>query len=226
MKTITDLRVQQRKKDRVNVYLEGMYAFSLHISIAEQLKLGQQLSPQECEALCRRDAIYKAYERALHYLSFRPRSRFEVNRYLGGKGIPGDVAREVVAKLEDARWLDDASFARFWVDNREDFKPRSRWALRTELRQKGVSDEIIEQALQDVNEEESVYRAALGRAQRLAHLDYQTFRRRLGGFLQRRGFGYSLVKDTVERLWRECASDQQEARGSSMDFGPSTKDRI
>ena len=214
LKTITDLIPQQRKEDRLNVYLDGAYAFGLHISIAADLRVGQQLAPEECEELQSRDAVYRAYERALRFLSYRPRSRAEVERHLQNKGLSETAAGQVVARLEGKGWLSDSSFAEFWVDNREAFRPRSRWAMSQELRQKGVSDQVIERALQDVDEAASAYRAAEGRAQRLARLDYQTFRRRLGGFLQRRGFRYDVIKDVVERLWQECAGNREGARSS------------
>jgi len=135
-----------------------------------------------------------------------------VASYLRDKKATEEAIQDVLAKLQERRWVDDAAFAAFWIENRESFKPRSRHALRVELRQKGISDQIIEASLADVDELASAYEAARGRAARLAHLDYQTFRRRLGGFLQRRGFGYDEIKETVERLWRECGSERDDAR--------------
>jgi len=214
LKTITNLVPQQRKEDRLNVYLDGAFAFGLHASIAADLGVGQQLSPEECEELQSRDVEYRAYERALRFLSYRPRSRAEVERHLQSKGLADSAVAQVAARLQEEGWLSDPGFAEFWVDNREEFRPRSRWAMSQELRQKGVSDQVIEKALQGIDEADSAYRAAEGRAQRLARLDYQTFRRRLGGFLQRRGFGYDVIKDVVERLWRECASNREDARSS------------
>jgi regulatory protein len=99
--------------------------------------------------------------------------------------------------------LNDEEFARYWVENRERFRPRGRFALRYELRQKGIPDTAIEMALQTVDEADSAYRAAHDRAHRLGQLDRQAFRQRLVGFLRRRGFGYDVVKDAIDRLWRE-----------------------
>lgn len=226
MKEITALRAQKRREDRVNIYLDGEYAFSLQASLATRLKVGQLLSPEECERLEHEDAVHRGQEQALHFLAYRPRSRSEVERYLQGKEWPDEVIQHILAQLEEAGWLGDASFSRFWVDNREDFRPRSRRALQVELRQKGVSDQVIEQALQGIDERDSAYRAAWGRAQRLARFDRQTFYRRLGGFLQRRGFAYDIVKETVERLWRECTSHPSGARDGDVNFAPSSKDQI
>ena len=110
----------------------------------------------------------------------------------------------VLARLKERGLVDDLAFAQFWKDNRESFRPRSQWLTRLELRQKGVSEEIIEQVAAQVDDETSAYRAALSKARRLPTADYDGFRRRLGQYLKRRGFGYGLIKPTVERVWQEC----------------------
>ena len=226
MKTITGLRAQRRKEDRVNVYLDGEYAFSLHVSVANGLQVGQQLGDDQCERLRMEDAVPVATQRALRFLSYRPRSRAELERYLRDKEVAPEVIDTVISQLEAAGYVDDAAFAEFWVRNREDFRPKSVWVLRGELRNKGISDEVIDQAVESIDEEESAYKAAQSQAYRLANQEYQVFRRRLGGFLQRRGFNYSVVKQVVERLWSECSGDQQDARDNEMDFGPGAKDTI
>jgi regulatory protein len=200
---ITTLKFQKRNRERVNVYLDGKYAFSLQAILAARLHKGQFLSDEEIEGLLQEDASQKAYDRALNFLTYRPRSRAEVRRYLERKGVSPEVSERVEERLMRAGLLDDEAFARFWVENREQFKPRGRYRLRQELRQKGLEAQIIAQAVEEVDEEQSAYRAAVGRARRYAHLDRKDFRRKLGSFLQRRGFSYEIVKEVVERLWQE-----------------------
>ena len=74
------------------------------------------------------------------------------------------------------------------------------------LRQKGVANDIIDQVVAQVSDEDSAYRAALAKARRLSRSDYQSFRRRLSDYLKRRGFGYGVIKHTVERVWQEAES--------------------
>jgi regulatory protein len=231
MATITDIKPQRRKEDRLNIYLDGVYAFSLHSSVASALQVGQQLSERDGAELQNRDAIHKAQEHAVHFLRYRPRSRSELEAYLRGKGFVEQAIQAVTEKFGELKWLDDKLFSQFWVANREDFRPRSRRALRMELRHKGIDSETIEESLQEVDEATSAYRAVQERARRLANLDYQTFRRRLGGFLQRRGFGYETIKATVERLWAEQQDNVPDAyegapNGVSTSFGSSAKDKI
>ena len=94
-------------------------------------------------------------------------------------------------------------FARFWKENRDSFSPRSQWLTKLELRQKGVAGDIIDQVVGTIDDGDSAYRAALSKARRLSRSDYQDFRRRLGEYLKRRGFGYGVINHTVERVWEE-----------------------
>ena len=204
--TITALRTQAKNKRRVNVYLDGAFALALPDIVAATLRVGQSLSGEQVADLQQRNAAQRAYDRALRFLSYRPRSVAEVSRYLAGKQAPDELIAQTVDRLRQAGLLDDRAFARFWVENRESFRPRGKVALRYELRRKGVGEEAIGAAIQDVDESEGAYRVAQTRALRLARVDRETFRRRLGGYLSRRGFSYSVVRETVERLWQERAT--------------------
>jgi regulatory protein len=207
---ITALRLQKRNQKRVNVYLDGSYAFAVQKVVAASLSLGQTLSEKEIEGIRSRDAVEAAHDRVLRFLSYRPRSRVEVVRYLERRKVPSEIIDAVVERLVRSGLLDDEAFARYWVDNREQFRPRGAHSLRFELRGKGVPDAVIEQALEGLDETASAYRAAHRKAVRLSQLDYAAFRRRVGGFLQRRGFEYAVVKETVDRLWRESQGGAEE----------------
>ncbi len=208
MPQVTAIKAQQRRRDRANVYLDGEYAFSLQKVLAAQLALGQTLTPQEIATLQAQDVAERAYERTLRYLAYRPRSVQEVQRYLERKEVEPDVIAQVIRRLQRVRLLDDAAFAEFWVENRETFRPRGAWALRGELRQKGVSSEVIDAAISDLDEEESAMRAGEQAARRYARLDRETYFRRMMGFLQRRGFGYGVSRQVVEHYWGQVQADQ------------------
>jgi regulatory protein len=205
--TITALKLQKKNKERVNVYLDDRYAFSLAAIEAAKLRRGQLLSDQEIEELLERDSFQKAYARALRFLSYRPRSEAEVRRYLQGKKVSPTIEAEVVERLTAAGLLDDQAFASYWVENRESFNPRGRYALRHELYQKGLSEETIAAALEDIDEEESAHRALTSRARRMPPLDRRSFRKKLGSFLRRRGFSYEAISTALERMWQEMVEE-------------------
>jgi regulatory protein len=205
MKRITALRVGRGRGKRVNVFLDGKFAFSLGAEIAmkEGLKVGEELSSSQVEVLDRSDHFHRCLNAAARYLSYRPRSESELRQRLQQRGFDGDSVEAVIARLKEQGLVDDVAFAQFWKDNRQSFSPRSRWLTRLELRRKGVAGDVIDQVVNAVDDNESAYRAAQSKARSLPVSDYQNFRRRLGEYLKRRGFGYGVIAHTVEQLWRE-----------------------
>ena len=197
---ITALRFQKRNKDRVNVYLDGQFAFGLAVVEAVHLRVGQVLDDDDIARLQRQDEVERAYERALNFLSYRPRSEAEVRRNLRKKNGEDEVVEVVVERLTRAGLLDDREFARYWVENRLQFNPRGARALRHELWEKGVPTSIIDDTLADFGEEAAARKAAEAGVRRLAHLEPRDFRRRLGSYLARRGFSYAVIVPLVEEM--------------------------
>lgn len=206
---ITALRFQKRNKNRVNVYIDEEFAFGLAAIEAARLQVGQKLSDDEIASLRWKDEIEQAYERALNFLSYRPRSEAEVRRNLRKKDVPECAIEIVVERLEKSGLLDDEEFARYWVDNRKRFNPRGAYALRHELRQKGVDEIVIDNALVSFDEEAAAQKAADTGARKLAHQERQDFRRKLQGYLKRRGFSYGLVRTLVKQKLDEVYEDDQ-----------------
>ncbi len=202
---ITALRAQKRTRERVNVYLDEKYAFSLQAILAASLRVGQMLSPADIARLRERDSAESVYEKCLGYLSHRPRSQSEILQYLRRRQVPPETSSAVIARLVEAGLLDDQQFAAYWVENRESYRPRGIYSLRQELRSKGLSASAIDEAVQGVDEEKSALAAARGYARRLRQADRETFRRKLTGFLQRRGFKFETIRQTVECVWRETS---------------------
>jgi len=201
MPEITALTVQRRRRSRINVFLDGEYAFSLQETLAATLRLGQELDAEAVAALRREDQIEDAYDRVLNYLTYRPRSEWEVRQYLKKRDLSDDAQAAVLARLTRTGLVNDREFAQFWVENRTAHRPRGRRALEFELRQKGIATGVVESAVAHVDEEAAALAAAEARAERLARLDRQTFRQRLYGFLQRRGFSYDVCRQVTDLLW-------------------------
>jgi regulatory protein len=205
---ITALTYQQRNKDRVNVYLDGRFAFGLAAIEAARLRVGQTLSDEEIIGLRKRDDIERAYERALNYLSYRPRSEFEVRRNLRDKDVEEQIVDLVIGRLVRAGLVDDREFARYWVDNRARFNPRGLRGLRHELRQKGISRNVIDDVLETFDVEEAARKTAEAGARRLSREDPSAFRRKLQAYMARRGFSYAVVKPLVEEKVEERRRDE------------------
>lgn len=200
---ITGLVIQQNNKERVNVFLDGEYAFAVSLDMALGLKKGQQLSAEQVAELKQEGDVDLAYQRAVRYLGYRPRSGSEMVSYLTGKGYPEEVLAQVMARLRERGYVDDDAFARFWVDNRTRFRPRSRRALRYELRQKGVDNPTIDEALEEQDEDAAAWAAAESKIARWSNLPREEFDKKLIGFLARRGFSYGICRSVAERAWQQ-----------------------
>lgn len=210
MRRITAIEPQKYHPDRVNIYLDGEFAFGLARIVAGWLQSGQALSDEKIAGLLAEDQREMAWQRALHFLSYRARSEAEIRQNLQKHEIPETVVDETLERLRRSRLADDEQFARAWVENRTTFRPRSRRALAVELRQKGISDSAIQSVLaSDMDDESLAYQAGLRKARRYASLEWPDFRKKMGGFLARRGFSYPDVSSAVKRLWDELQRGQE-----------------
>ena len=205
MGKITGLHTGKRREKRVNLYLDDKFAFSLQADVAvkEDLQVGQELTANQIEALATSDRMQRCFNAATRYLSYRPRSESEIRQRLQQRGFDGGGIEAALTRLKEQGLVDDAAFAQFWTDNRETFSPRSQWLTRLELRRKGVADETIDGVVDAVDDGDSAYRAALSKVRHLPLSDYQSFRRRLGEYLKRRGFSYEVINHILERIWQE-----------------------
>ncbi len=200
---VTALKVQKRHPNRVNVYLDNEYSFGLSRITAAWLQVGQELSPSKIAKLQADDAREIAYIQAVRFLDYRPRSRAEVRRNLEKHAVPSEVINDVFRRLERSGLVNDERYAQDWVENRSEFRPRSRRALAYELHKRGLNENAIQKALEGLNEETMAYQAAHKQARRYEDLPLRDFNNKLGSFLARRGFSYDIIKNVVAKIWDE-----------------------
>lgn len=208
---ITRIEAQQRDPNRLNVDLDGAFAFGVSREVAarEGLAVGGELSAEQVAAILAQDQVGKATDRALNLLARRPRSVREIRDRLRQKGFDQPAIDAAVERLAGWNYVDDAEFARYWVENRETHKPRGRRLLEQELRTKGVEREVIREAIDEADLDERASALAVGRAKLRAYagLDPLVVRRRLGSYLARRGYDFGTVRATVDRLLGEEDDD-------------------
>ncbi|SMC93980.1 regulatory protein [Desulfocicer vacuolatum DSM 3385] len=148
----------------------------------------------------------RAYNICIRFLAPRPRSEQEIRRHLTKKDIPGRVIDDTIQRLMETNLVDDAAFARMFVESRERHKPRSKFALGCELRQKGIKDSIIDKSLEDIDEEVSAWHAVQPRLRSWQRLPPDKFKKKLFNYLQYRGFGYGICLTT----WNKVMPDPEE----------------
>ncbi len=204
MNTITAIE-QQRRRRRFNVYLDGEFALALEAETlaASGLAAGAVITGNQLMELAAQDLRKRALDAALHLLAYRPRSEHEIRTRLLRRGLPPDAVAAAIEKLRGYGYVDDAAFAKSWVESRAGGSPRGGRLITRELRGKGVDVETVAEAVAALPEEDAARQAALKKVRGLGGLDYQTFRTRLAGYLQRRGFGYEVIRPLIAELWQQ-----------------------
>ncbi len=182
---ITRLAYQKKDPNRVNVYVDGKFAVGLDVNDVVKLGLyqNQEISTEKLGEIIGESEFGKKLNAALNFLSFRPRSEFEIRQFFRRKKMT-DI-EEVIAKLKTLGQINDAAFARWFVDQRQTFRPKGKRAIAMELRRLGIKTEIQS----DVSEE-SLARKALGKY----HGDKTPEKQKQ--FLARRGFDW----ETIEKV--------------------------
>ena len=203
-RVVTALEVQKRNPNRVNVHLDGGYAFSLSRIVAAWLSVGRDLSDPEVEKLQQDENFEQAAQVALKYIAYKSRTSAEVRKRLQEAKYPEFVIEHTISRFTQNGLINDGQYARDWVGDRQVFHPRSARQMEFELRRKGVQREEIEAALSEVvDDEQMAYQLACQKINRYDSLDFKEFRSRLGGMLSRRGFSYETVTRVINRMWSE-----------------------
>lgn len=151
-------------------------------------------------------AVQKVLGRALSLISYRQRTEAELRRRLSEKAAP-DVVDVAVEQLKERGLIDDAEYAREWTGSRSRRSPRSSRMIVMELVNKGVSPHLAESSVEELDDDATAHDAASRFATRLADADYEQFRRRLWGHLQRRGYGAGVSRRVISRLWQQRQKD-------------------
>lgn len=155
------------------------------------------------------DLFEKFYNKALRFLSFRPRSEKEIrsnfaNSKRRGKVPSNEIIELVIKKLKEQKFLDDKEFAKWWVEQRTLIKLKPKRIIKMELRQKGIDDEVIDELLskidQAVSDLEKAKRIVEKKISKYKNLEPFEKRNKLGRFLASKGFDYDTIKDVLKDL--------------------------
>jgi regulatory protein len=217
MGKITAIEPQKRNPQRVNIYLDGEFAFALSRLVAAWLRVGEELSAEKIASLKAADTREQALQYALRLISYRARSERELCQRLEQKGWDQTVIQETLDRLRQNGLLDDLQFAQDWIENRQSFRPRSARLLRQELRQKGLDEQTIQQALKELDEEAAAQALARRQAQRLKGAPARLFHQKLIAHLVRRGFSYELASTVSQNLWEELHDETNTHSQNSED---------
>lgn len=212
---VTGITARKRERGRFLIAISGTPAFTLseEILFRAGLQIGDELDTAAITRLLADDDITRSTEAALNFLAYRARSEQEVRDRLKRGGFALEAIDATIVKLNDWRYLDDADFARRWVESRARGKPRGQRLLQQELRQKGIDAETSKQVIEeaDLDEVSAATELARKRLSTMAGEDPAAIRRKIGAYLARRGYGFDIVRQALERATGEPVDEEETA---------------
>lgn len=193
---ITAITVQVKRPGRYSVYVDGKFAFGLGANQLLNLGLAndQDVTEAELEQLKQESEVGKIYDKTLNLLSFRLRSEHELRDYLKRKQQSPAIIEIILNRLSKLGYVDDKQFASRWVANRRLLKPISSLKLRSELKQKRIANDIIDEVLRDdTTDEQEVLKQLIERK-----LKRYPDQQKLMAYLARQGFRYDDIKQALK----------------------------
>ena len=220
-----------RRQGRFNVFVDGAFAVAVGERVLSDLKLriGQTFDAERLKQIAHAEEAHKAQESALRLLELRARSSKEIEQRLRDKGYEDEVIAATITKLAALGLIDDADFARQWVESRSRARPKGARLLRSELAQKGVAKGEIDEAVAQVTPEDEAEMACRALAPKVGRRSLPTSKlerraeyQRLAAFLQRRGFGWDAIKVALAGAFdgpAEESIDSEELVGERLGAG-------
>lgn len=200
MPVITSIK-QQKNKNRVNVYLDDEFGFGIDLDnfVLLHLKVDQELTDAEIEEIVKKAEFQKTWDKLLRFAMVRPRSEKEITDYFRRKKVHDSLHEGLFEKLRHFELIDDAKFAKWWIDQRANFKPKPKRILIQELRIKGIDKEIIDEILvEEVVDEEKMARELLEKKMyKWKNLEPRIARQKMSQYLAGKGFGWDVIEKVL-----------------------------
>ncbi len=197
MSKITRIEQQKKKKNRVNIYIDGEFSLGLYKDTVVKYHLyeNKEISNDEIASIKEFEEITDAKEKIRNYISYRERSRKEVEAYLKSKGIREEIIAGVLTDFEKANLINDHRFALAWIKDRNKINPKGNLALKIELLNKGLEESQIDEILQSVDEKENAYRALEKAFKKYGRK--RASREKIFDYLKRRGFDFHIASEIL-----------------------------
>lgn len=197
MPVVTAIRSQKNQK-RVNIYLGGKFGFGLDLEnfVKLNLKVEQELSEKQIAEIIKKAEFQKTLNKLLRFATLRPRSEKEISNWLRKYKVHESLYKKLFSRLKRLDLVDDKKFATWWVNQRNQFRPRSKRELNQELRIKGIPKEIISDVLEKIKIDEVVIAKNMLKKNmcKWKKLDKYKTRQKKSAYLARKGFGWEIIK--------------------------------
>lgn len=201
MPVITSIKAQKNKK-RVNIFLDGEYSFALDLDNFGilGLKVNQELSEKQKNEIIKKGELQKSFDKTLKFAMMRPRSLKETKDYFRRKEIDESLHQTILDKLARLELLDDTKFAKWWVEQRLQFKNKSKKDITFELRQKGIDSNIIKNTLDnsEIDEVKIAKIIVAKKTYKWQKYDDKTRKQKIAQYLAGKGFSWDVVESVVK----------------------------
>lgn len=201
--TVTDIKQQKNDKSRYSVYIDGNYEFSLIMEdiLYFRLKIGETISEDTYRYITETTLYIKAQNTALKFLGYKMRTEKEVLDKLIKEQYSEEIIARVMEFLIKYDYINDREYCRRYIKETLKLRPKGIYMIKSELKAKGIDEDTADEALEEAQIDE------LGVAEMLLEKKYEGFAEmdqkeltRVYGYLQRRGFSFSIIKEAVAEL--------------------------
>jgi regulatory protein len=202
---VTDIQPQKKRQGFFNIFIDGKYSFAIsaELLLKHKLKSGLDIGQEKIDKIIKEAEYGKWFDATLNFLSYRPHSQSEVRDYLKRKQVGETVEQAIIEKLIRLKFLDDREFAKWFIEQRQTFRPKGKHLLKLELLNKGISREIIEEALSST-ESRTEFEVAKELAQKklsfLHNYPIQKQREKIVSFLGRRGYSWDVISKVLSNI--------------------------
>ena len=205
MPVITKLERQKHNDTRVSVFVDGEYSFSLsdELIIEYKVAVGKDVTVLPLKEMAEEDEFKRAMACAFKHMSLSEKSEKQLREHLEKKEFSEKIIEKTVARLKELNYIDDLSYARAFVEHTS---ASGKKAILYKLKSKGISEEIINEALEDVSDESQLENAVeLLKKQMPRYEKYDNYekKRRLNGFLARKGYDWDIISEAIDRVFSE-----------------------
>ncbi|GFI61439.1 regulatory protein RecX [Clostridiales bacterium] len=201
--TVTKIEQQKKNKSRYSVYIDDEFAFGLIMEdiIYFKLKEGEEIPLEKYEYIMDTTLYIRAQDAAVKYLGYKMRTAAEVKNKLREYEYSDDIIEKVLEFLEKYDYIDDVSYCEKYIKETINLRPKGKYLIRHELKQRGIDEETIDSVLEDydINEQEQAEMLLMKKYEDFAEMDRKELNR-VYGYLQRRGYSFGVIKAAVASL--------------------------
>ena len=204
-KRLTDIQIDEETPSSRSIFLDGVYFDSVDAGCIPKfgLRIGLEIEAEVLQKLIEADEGMRAKNYALELLSDGGYSKSQMIYRLGQRGFSPQTIETILEELEQLGHIKDENFAKKWVDRRQRSKPKGKKMLQHELADQNIDKATVDRVLAGIDSTEEIdiaLQLAQKQAKHYQSLPPEVAKRRLHGFLLRRGFDYETIQSAIKRV--------------------------